>query len=72
MTAVLGFIAQCDVCPQKAIVSEQPSSGWVCPRCAEVTEPSPYVDPQYVYTAPGSFTLPDDEDDGPDLRKVQG
>lgn len=33
---ILGFILQCSVCPQRAIVATQPSGDWVCPRCAEV------------------------------------
>ncbi len=36
---ILGFIAQCSVCPQRAVVDVQPVDGWVCPRCAEVTAP---------------------------------
>lgn len=34
----LGFIAQCAVCPQNAVLATQPGASWVCPRCAEVTE----------------------------------
>lgn len=37
--AVLGFLVQCNICPQQAIVDTQPAEGWVCPRCAEVVEP---------------------------------
>lgn len=49
LPAVLGFIAQCEICPQKALLSEQPAESWVCPRCAEVaegnsSEPALYVD----------------------------
>lgn len=36
--AVLGFIVQCAVCPQKAVLSRQPAGEWVCPRCAEVVD----------------------------------
>lgn len=36
---VLGFLVQCNICPQQAIVATQPAEGWVCPRCAEVVEP---------------------------------
>lgn len=32
---VLGFMVQCEVCPQQAMLSVQ-LDGWVCPRCAEV------------------------------------
>jgi hypothetical protein len=35
--AVLGFLAQCNVCPQQAMLATQPDKGWVCPRCAEVS-----------------------------------
>ncbi|MCV7358510.1 hypothetical protein [Mycolicibacterium fluoranthenivorans] len=39
---VLGFLVQCEICPQRAMVAAQPSEdGWVCPRCTEVTGPSP-------------------------------
>jgi hypothetical protein len=34
--ALLGFIVQCEVCPQQAVVATQPEPGWLCPRCAEV------------------------------------
>lgn len=36
---LLGFIVQCEVCTQKALVDRQGS--WVCPMCAEVAEPHP-------------------------------
>lgn len=36
MSAVLGFQVQCSICPQKALVDEQPDGAWTCPRCAEV------------------------------------
>lgn len=39
MTAVLGFIAQCAVCPQRALLDAQPDGDWMCPRCTEVAEP---------------------------------
>ena len=52
MTAVWGFIAQCEICPQKAILGEQPAEPWICPRCAEVTDPSPSV---------AAVTLPADD-----------
>lgn len=36
MSGVLGFIAQCQTCPQKAVVDTQPpEGGWVCPRCSD-------------------------------------
>lgn len=35
---ILGFLVQCETCPQIAIVATQPSPGWLCPRCAEVVE----------------------------------
>lgn len=38
MSELLGFIAQCAVCPQRAVVATQPTSGWVCPRCAGVVD----------------------------------
>lgn len=34
---VLGWIVQCAVCPQRALVAAQPDGDWTCPRCAEVT-----------------------------------
>ena len=34
---IIGFHVQCNVCPQKALVDEQPDGDWTCPRCAEVT-----------------------------------
>ncbi|MFV8049756.1 hypothetical protein [Mycobacterium sp. 48b] len=37
MTAVIGFQVQCVICPQQALVDEQPDGDWTCPRCAEVT-----------------------------------
>ena len=37
-SGALGFLVQCDVCPQRAVVATQPpEGGWVCPRCADVT-----------------------------------
>lgn len=36
MSGILGFIAQCEICPQRAVVDTQPLPGWVCPRCAAV------------------------------------
>ncbi|MBU8833629.1 hypothetical protein [Mycolicibacterium goodii] len=37
MTGIIGFIAQCAVCPQRAVLTDQPDpDGWLCPRCAEV------------------------------------
>lgn len=39
MTArVLGYVVQCGICPQRAVLDEQ-VTGWVCPRCAEVAAP---------------------------------
>lgn len=52
MTGVMGFVAQCEVCPQKAILTDQVAS-WVCPRCAEVAdraeaeECAPYGPPRF-------------------------
>lgn len=40
MTELLGFIAQCAICPQRAVVATQPTSGWVCPRCAGAVDES--------------------------------
>lgn len=37
VSPVLGFIVQCVVCPQQALVDEQLDGDWTCPRCAEVT-----------------------------------
>ncbi|MCK0174777.1 hypothetical protein [Mycolicibacterium sp. F2034L] len=31
---VMGFVAQCSICPQKAVLTEQ-AVDWVCPRCAD-------------------------------------
>lgn len=31
-----GFMVQCTICPQQAVVATQPEPGWVCPRCTEV------------------------------------
>ena len=33
---MLGFLVQCSVCPQQALVAAQPDGEWLCPRCAEV------------------------------------
>ena len=38
-SGALGFLVQCGICPQRAIVATQPVDGWVCPRCTEVAEP---------------------------------
>lgn len=43
-TRVLGFIVQCAVCPQKAVVATQPAGEWVCPRCVEVVDADGVVD----------------------------
>lgn len=55
---ILGYVSQCECCGQRAITVKAYGRDWVCPRCAEVAEPSPY-------TAGG-------DDDGPELRKVRG
>jgi hypothetical protein len=52
MTGVMGFIAQCEVCPQKAILIDQPD-GWVCPRCVEVTAPVFALPPRSRCSLPG-------------------
>lgn len=57
---VLGFIVQCAVCPQKAVLSRQPAGEWVCPRCAEVVDPP--ADPE----------LTDDDEDYLPISKVRG
>lgn len=36
---VIGFQVQCQICPQKAILTDQVDA-WVCPRCTEVGEPA--------------------------------
>jgi hypothetical protein len=33
---VLGFLVQCSICPQRAVVATQPAGDWVCPRCTAV------------------------------------
>ena len=38
---LLGFLVQCSVCPQQALVAAQPDGEWLCPRCAEVAERAP-------------------------------
>lgn len=36
MTAqVMGYLAQCQICPQQAVLTEQ-VDGWLCPRCEQV------------------------------------
>jgi hypothetical protein len=35
----IGFIAQCAVCPQKAVLHLQPAGEWTCPRCTEIVTP---------------------------------
>jgi hypothetical protein len=45
---VLGFIAECETCPQKAILQAQPDASWICPRCLEANPdlaPEPESDP---------------------------
>lgn len=32
----LGFIAQCSICPQKAVLHIQAPHDWTCPRCTEI------------------------------------
>lgn len=32
----LGFIAQCSICPQKAVLHMQAPAGWTCPRCTDI------------------------------------
>lgn len=58
MTAVWGFIAQCEICPQKAILGEQPDEPWVCPRCAEVTDNVPYHGTDSTHPGTATVTLP--------------
>ena len=44
MTArVLGFIVQCEVCPQQALLDGY-MEGWLCPRCAEVASDVPVAE----------------------------
>ena len=35
----IGFIAQCSICPQRAVLHTQPAGEWTCPRCALVVPP---------------------------------
>jgi predicted RNA-binding Zn-ribbon protein involved in translation (DUF1610 family) len=42
VTDVLGYVSQCELCGQRAITLAPHDSDWVCPRCAEVTDRSPY------------------------------
>jgi len=92
VTDVLGYVSQCELCGQRAITLAPHGADWTCPRCAEVTEPSPYasggiienpgdstpafLDSGCTYRIPNSAAtrLPggEDEDDGYDLRKIQG
>ncbi|SCX34500.1 hypothetical protein [Mycolicibacterium fluoranthenivorans] len=71
---VLGFIVQCEICPQQAVVDTQPSEGgWVCPRCTEVTGPSP--DPFFekmLADAPKSPPFVVRDDDEYPIGKVRG
>ena len=65
MTAVLGYLTQCAVCPQQAVLNRQVDE-WVCPRCTEVTEPTiPTVQQQQIADAIDSA-------DHYPLTKVQG
>lgn len=66
---VLGFIAQCSVCPQRAVVDTQPSGDWTCPRCAEVTGGFGDVDVAQAESVAPADTWPADEWW---LKKVRG
>lgn len=61
MTAVLGYLAQCAVCPQQAVLEHQ-ADEWICPRCTEITEPPTVA--QQITDAIDSDYYP--------LTKVQG
>lgn len=39
---VIGFLVQCQICPQKAVTRAQ-HRDWICPRCTEVHRPSRVV-----------------------------
>ncbi|MGE2714219.1 hypothetical protein ACQI4L_09190 [Mycolicibacterium litorale] len=41
MTPIIGFLVQCAICPQQALIAQQPDGDWLCPRCAEVAPPQP-------------------------------
>lgn len=37
--AAIGFLVQCAICPQRAVLHLQPPGEWVCPRCTEIAAP---------------------------------
>lgn len=41
---VIGFIAQCATCPQRAVLRLQPVTGWQCPRCVAPTVQPPRIE----------------------------
>ncbi|MGA5467155.1 hypothetical protein [Mycobacterium sp. NPDC050041] len=79
MTNAVGFIVQCEVCPQKAILAEQPQQpgrGYLCPRClasgfgdVDVAAAEPISQVRAALTCSG---LLDADDDAYMLRQAQG
>lgn len=47
---VLGFLVQCETCPQKALIATQVDT-WQCPRCTAASEP--YTGPESGYDIGG-------------------
>lgn len=39
----IGYLAQCQTCPQRAVLHLQPAADWTCPRCTEPAEPEPHI-----------------------------
>lgn len=57
MPNVLGYLVQCEVCPQQVLLAEY-AEGWTCPRCTEVASDVPVADaPLWRMSAPGSFRI---------------
>ena len=76
---MLGFLVQCSVCPQQALVAAQPDGEWLCPRCAEVAERAPVRLPAEFDTPSGLAALlrhhgvrVEFDDDEYPLGKVRG
>ena len=76
---MLGFLVQCSVCPQQALVATQPDGEWLCPRCAEVAERAPVRLPAEFDTPSGLAALlrhhgvrVEFDDDEYPLGKVRG